>query len=200
MIESRNEVIRLAVDPLEGTIDLHAAVVVCNGRALLLMGEAWAGKTTIALELIKRGWDYFSDDLAVIDRASLDVRPVPKPPGVKAHPWATMNHHWGAEAKELGVPPGPFLIPPPFRGVLSARATPAWIVLLDYEEDHPAELTGVTKAKGTAKAGEFLGRIEKDSFRALVEVGRRCQHLKLTYGRADEAVEKLVRFLPCEDR
>src|SRR5687767_2543519 len=68
LIESRNDVIRLSLEQAHDVIDLHAAVLVKEGRALLLLGEAWAGKTTTALKLVEGGWAYFSDDLAIIEK------------------------------------------------------------------------------------------------------------------------------------
>ncbi|HEX7120510.1 MAG TPA: hypothetical protein VF212_17090 [Longimicrobiales bacterium] len=49
---------------------LHAAAVVApDGGAWLLVGSAFAGKTTTTVNLIRGGWDYISDDHVVLGRA-----------------------------------------------------------------------------------------------------------------------------------
>ena len=48
---------------------LHAAAVVApDGRAWLMVGDAFAGKTTTTVTLIRAGWDYLSDDHVIIAR------------------------------------------------------------------------------------------------------------------------------------
>src|SRR5262245_18578785 len=46
---------------------LHAACVARGERAVLLMGRSGAGKSSLALEAVRRGFQYFSDELTVTD-------------------------------------------------------------------------------------------------------------------------------------
>jgi hypothetical protein len=46
---------------------LHAGVVGWQGRALVLPGPSFAGKTTLVSELVRAGATYYSDEYAVID-------------------------------------------------------------------------------------------------------------------------------------
>jgi hypothetical protein len=46
---------------------LHAACVQRGGAALLLIGRSGAGKSSLALEALRRGFVYFSDELSVTD-------------------------------------------------------------------------------------------------------------------------------------
>lgn len=53
-----------------GRTPIHAgAVVAPGGGALLLAGDARAGKSTTCVNLIAAGWDYLSDDQVVLSRA-----------------------------------------------------------------------------------------------------------------------------------
>jgi hypothetical protein len=45
---------------------LHASVVERSGRAILISGASGVGKSTLALELVDRGWRLLSDDIAPI--------------------------------------------------------------------------------------------------------------------------------------
>ena len=56
---------------------LHAGVVGWKGKAIIIPGNSFAGKTTLVREFVKRGAEYFSDDLTVIDKNGF-VHPFPK--------------------------------------------------------------------------------------------------------------------------
>ena len=49
-------------------IFVHAGVVALRGRALLLPGVSFAGKSTLVAELVRAGATYYSDEFALIDR------------------------------------------------------------------------------------------------------------------------------------
>ena len=55
----------------EGRALLHAACVRRGASALVLAGRSGAGKSSLALEALRRGFDYFSDELTVSDGARL---------------------------------------------------------------------------------------------------------------------------------
>lgn len=61
---------------------VHAGVVGWRGRAVLIPGRSFAGKTTLVAELVRAGARYYSDEYAVIDRAGM-VHPFAKPLGVR---------------------------------------------------------------------------------------------------------------------
>jgi hypothetical protein len=48
-------------------IFVHAGVVVYNGRAIVLPGPSYAGKTTLVAKLVEAGATYLSDEYAVLD-------------------------------------------------------------------------------------------------------------------------------------
>lgn len=51
---------------------LHASCVALDGRAVVLCGDAGAGKTSLAYGCARRGWTYLSDDATHIVRESPD--------------------------------------------------------------------------------------------------------------------------------
>jgi hypothetical protein len=55
---------------LERTLVHAAAVVAPNGRAWLLAGGTFSGKTTTCVGLIRSGWDYLADDHVVLGRGA----------------------------------------------------------------------------------------------------------------------------------
>src|ERR1043166_6612290 len=46
---------------------MHAGAVGWKGKAIVLPGEAFRGKSTIVTELVKKGAEYYSDDFAIFD-------------------------------------------------------------------------------------------------------------------------------------
>jgi hypothetical protein len=69
----RNIVAELA----KGFVFIHAGVVAVDGKAIVIPANSMAGKTTLVVELIKRGAIYYSDEFAIIDDEGL-VWPFPK--------------------------------------------------------------------------------------------------------------------------
>jgi hypothetical protein len=61
---------------------VHAGVVGVEGRAIVLPGRSFAGKTTLVAALVKAGAEYWSDEYAVLDADGL-VHPYPKPLSVR---------------------------------------------------------------------------------------------------------------------
>lgn len=47
-----------------GLLSLHAAALARDGRAILIMADKGAGKSTLSWALQRRGWDLLADDLA----------------------------------------------------------------------------------------------------------------------------------------
>jgi hypothetical protein len=61
----------------------HAAVIGNNSKAVLFPAHVGSGKTTLAAMLAKQGLQFFSDELAVIDVETLQVRPFTMPMSIK---------------------------------------------------------------------------------------------------------------------
>jgi hypothetical protein len=56
----------------------HAGVVARNGRAVVLAADSAHGKTTLVLDLVRRGFAFLSDDVAALSRADGRVYPFPR--------------------------------------------------------------------------------------------------------------------------
>jgi len=66
---------------LEATSDVavfHAAALVRDGVVVLLPAKSGAGKTTLTLGLMQRGWEPLTDDIVIVDRATLQVSAFPR--------------------------------------------------------------------------------------------------------------------------
>jgi dephospho-CoA kinase len=65
-----------------GDLVLHASAVCIAGRAVLLAGEAGAGKSTLAALLAREGWPVLADD-GVLLEGSAPVLAIPSYPGLR---------------------------------------------------------------------------------------------------------------------
>lgn len=57
-----------------GLYNVHAAGLSVNGRGLLLSGNSGAGKTTLAVALVRAGFDFLSDDTLFLTTGRGDLR------------------------------------------------------------------------------------------------------------------------------
>jgi hypothetical protein len=61
---------------------LHAGVVGWRGRAIVIPGSSFTGKTTLVQEMLCLGATYYSDEFAVVDNLGL-VHPFTRPLGIR---------------------------------------------------------------------------------------------------------------------
>lgn len=85
---------------------VHAGVVGWRGRAIVIPGRSFSGKTTLVEALIREGAEYYSDEYAVIDQGGL-VSPFPRPLAIRER----ANSRRAYTAEELGAVTGRQPIP-----------------------------------------------------------------------------------------
>ncbi len=95
------------------TIFIHAGVVAHRGRALVMPGSSFAGKTTLVAALVRAGAVYYSDEFAVVDERGL-VYPYAKPLSLRGDGEYRQTDHevesLGGSAGEDGVPVGAVVV------------------------------------------------------------------------------------------
>ena len=93
-------------------IFVHAGVVACRDRAIVIPGESYAGKTTLVAALVGAGAVYYSDEFAVVDDEGL-VHPYPKPLSLRDDRGWQTDHHvqtLGGVAGERALPMGAVVV------------------------------------------------------------------------------------------
>jgi hypothetical protein len=102
-------------------IFIHAGVVASGGRAIVIPGMSFAGKTELTAALVRRGAVYFSDEFAVLDADGL-VHPYPKPLSIRGDDHWQTNH----DVESLGGTAGEEALPVGLIVVTSYRADAVW--------------------------------------------------------------------------
>lgn len=62
-----------------GVLLMHAAGVSKEGTAVVLPAYGGTGKTTLSIGLLAQGYRFLGDDLLLVDSATLEVHPYPRP-------------------------------------------------------------------------------------------------------------------------
>ena len=71
---------------------VHAGVVAQDGRAIVLPGQSFSGKTTLTAALVRAGATYYSDEFAVFDPEGR-VHPYAKPLSIRVHREKLQEEH-----------------------------------------------------------------------------------------------------------
>jgi HprK-related kinase A len=177
-------------------LTIHAAVVECDGRAMILPAPPGSGKSTLCAGLSFRGWRLLSDELALLDRRSGKLLGLARPISLKNASIDVLRHF--APQARLGPVVHETMkgsvahVQPPQDSVarVNRTATPAWVVLPRYVPGAPATLEPMSQAEG------FMHLVENafnyhlhgpQGFELLASVIARCACYRFTYSRLDEA-------------
>ena len=136
---------------LNATSDLaavHGATLTRGDTTVLLLARSGHGKTTLTLGLMERGWEPLSDDVTLIDAATLRARAFPRCFHIDKSALARLR-----ERSDLEWPGTLALYVRP-NGWAEEERQPTAIVLVERDPRQPTALSPVTQAEA---AGAILG-------------------------------------------
>jgi len=130
-------VLRALFEKMEDFIILHAGAAGKEGRALIITGPPRSGKSTLTLELIKRGFGFYTDDICPVHRRTGLVHPFPRSPWIK---------HDGGGGSPIRVPELrdgklPFEVEALGAPVETAPGRPIGLICLDHGARGPSACT-----------------------------------------------------------
>ncbi|WP_374471597.1 hypothetical protein [Phenylobacterium sp.] len=187
----------LYLGAVDGGFLAHGAMLVRDGRGLLLTGDPGAGKSTLGLAMAAAGWTFGGDDIV---RVWPDARasPVTFAACAKSGAWPLLDALWAGFAalpswiRNDGQQVR-YLLPPDLAD-RSPRTLDA-VVVLSRESGAPAGLHPLSPLDGLRAlvAGAHSGRwsLTGDALRALVDRLERIPCRRLVYSDAREAIPVL---------
>lgn len=191
-----------SLETATSVVGLHAAVLVQDGAALLLVGKSGTGKTTLALALAERGWTYFSDDLAAIDRSSKKVRSFPKPLSIEDPAmWRTLGSRW-SPPEWLPAPNGEFLVPADIVRAAADAAAPVQHVLFpELVDEQGCDVVRMTAGEALTAARPRAWASDGQAFAILRSIFGRARSGRLRYSDTRVATDAIEQFVAagCEE-
>jgi hypothetical protein len=73
------DVTRQAIERTDDYVVIHAAAAAANGKGILMPGPSGSGKTTLLAGLVAAGFQYLTDEAALIHPQTARLHPFPRP-------------------------------------------------------------------------------------------------------------------------
>jgi hypothetical protein len=182
---------------------LHAACLVRDGAAILLLGPPGTGKTTFLLKLLSEGYSYMSDDVTLV-HAGGEVAGLPLAPGIKEGSWTL------ASVQRLGVEKLPIHLRPdgvrvrflPMNDGPSPKPIPvSTIIRLQRSVRGSPQLTSLSPSEAVAEllreARSTTGECSVEIFQAIMDLVRNARAFELRYSESDEAFPLVDEQVVC---
>ncbi|MEW5965552.1 MAG: HprK-related kinase A [Pseudomonadota bacterium] len=176
---------------------IHAAVVEKHGLAAILPAPPGSGKSTLTAGLALRGWRLLSDELALIDRKTGMIQPLPRPVSLKNQsidvirefaPDAYINR-----ASHDTVKGTVAHMRPPRDSVRRQHETarPGWVIFPKWEAGASTTLTPRSKAQTfmfLAQNAFNYSHLGADGFRVGTALIDQVDCFDFQYGQLSEAI------------
>ena len=177
-----SELQRFVAEEARRGLFVHAGAVGWRGKAVVIPGRSFSGKSTLVAELVRAGATYYSDEYAVIDRRGR-VHPFDRPLGVRG---ASGKRRVTIESLE---------------GVAGAKALPVGLVVVsEYKEGvrwRPRELSS---GRGLLELLAHTVSARRDPALALGTLGRVATTARVLKGARGDARETALSILEALER
>ncbi len=187
-----------AVNNFRYFLDIHAGVIGDGTRCAIFPAKPGSGKSTLTAALMHAGFEFFSDEVALLEEGTLGVFPVPLAICVKSTGVAALAErfpllrelqvHHRADGKLVSYMP-----PPPECCPDGDHSRPvAALIFPRYVQDAATELVplgaGVALKQLLDECMAVPVRLDEQRVAALVEWIARIPCRSLTYGSTNEAI------------
>ncbi|MBE9637995.1 hypothetical protein [Salipiger mangrovisoli] len=181
---------------------LHAAQLERQGRCLLLLGDAGAGKSTLATALEEAGFSLLSDDIVLLSRSG-EVAALPFPVTLKEGSWTLLGHR-REEIEGAGQHLRPDALNVRYLGLKGDGGWKdvGWVLKLDRQSEGAASIRDLSLSEvfsamlAAAWSGEEA--MSPEVFAAMAGCLQGARHGRLTYSDLPRALVEVSRFCDVE--
>jgi serine kinase of HPr protein (carbohydrate metabolism regulator) len=164
---------------------LHAATLARDGHAYVFAGPSGAGKTSLTLGLMARGWRLITEEMALVDR-ELMVRGLARPihadrASVMQPSWRTREYPIRGEAKSI-------LAHPPDEQRVCEPLPLAAIVAIAHASDAADRCEPLAAQAAITRLWDATLRKDDDGLATAVALSTRARLLALTTSSVDAAI------------
>jgi hypothetical protein len=182
--------VRALVEGSHRGLLFHAGAVAKDGKALLLPGDAGAGKTTLTAWLIGRGFDYLTDELVFMRDRSLLFEAFRRALNVKQGSGPALDGilKLDVPSAALKTPQG-YLVAPPRRRRGAGSARLRAIIFPRFHRGAEFSLRALPPGECGLRLMSVLvnTRLRHDrGFAAVTYLARACPAYSLSYGHVDQ--------------
>ena len=201
------EVLRALIVELDTAVALHAGAVVRNGKVLLLPGATGTGKSSLVAWLIDQGFEYLTDEIALLVDGKTRIVGFPRALVVKPGAYQAVL---GLEAFRgaHSIPAGEHYVvcPPAARPGATERPTPCGLIAFPrFEPGADLRLEGLSAGAAALRlvACNLNARnLPALGITALSELSRSAPAVAVQYGSFDQlggTIDRLARLVLDED-
>jgi len=188
-----------AVNAYDFLLNLHAGVVAKGMSCILLPAASGSGKSSLTAALTHAGFSYFSDEVGLIERGTLQVVPVPLAVCVKSTGFDLMSRYY----PEIATLPAHkrddgkvvVYIPPRPAAVRREPGLISHIIFPRYAEGETTRLEPLSRSVAFTRLMDqcvaLRHRLDRDNVRDMVRWIGEIDCYSLTFSSLDEAVARI---------
>jgi hypothetical protein len=179
--------VTMALEATEVYLPVHGAALSNGSATVLMLAESGAGKTTLTLGLMRRGWQPLADDIVLVDSHTLAIQPFPRcfhvDESTRALAMEEALVEWPGSVRDYARP----------LQWAEGQSAPHTILLVERCPTCPSRLRGLTLAEAAAAVGNnaIRGRIARSRV-AQIAVGMATGAAgggRLSNGHLDDALD-----------
>jgi hypothetical protein len=171
---------------------LHAATLERDGRALVLAGPSGAGKTSLTLALLARGWRLVTEEMTLVDR-ELAVVGLARP--IHARAASEVPPSWRVRDYPIRGGAPSVLAHPPREARLEGPLPLAAIVRIDHAPTAAPSLVALAPQLAIPRLWDATLRKDDDGLAAATAIAGRAHLLDLWSSSVDSAVALVESYI-----